>query len=116
MLEECDVDALHHLSSSLKTDLRFGIFKEQLVLHPLFRLWADVGPGVVRDLCGDEETMSYTWLEPGDDLFVAGTYSSRAFLLAKGALSYQLDREFSFYAGQRKGVPQGSWLCEAALW
>merc|ERR1719476_811860 len=102
MLEECDVDALHHLSSSLKTDLRFGIFKEQLVLHPLFRLWADVGPGVVRDLCGDKGAMSYTWLEPGDDLFVAGKYSSQAFLLARGTMTYQLDPEFSFSDGQRR--------------
>lgn len=117
LIEE-DVSMLQSLSVSLRAELRFFIFKPHLLRHPLFRLWVNLSPATARHLCYDDSgAVEFTFLQPLDDLFVAGETIDTAYFLISGALWYTQEPEFSAVEDKSQMlVKEHTWLCEAALW
>jgi len=113
-LTEKDVLALSLLSSSMRSELRFDIYKRFLTTHPLFNMWINVSPSTVVYLC--TEAMTYQFLQPHDDLFAAGSKSTHAYYVA-GRLKYCQDRESSpSRQASTETTNESVWICEAALW
>lgn len=114
---ENDVVMLHSLSASLRAELRFYIFKPHLQRHPLFRLWVNLSAATARQLCYDGGALEYIFLQPLDDLFVAGEQADAAFCLVSGTLWYIQEPEYSPVDVKRQSlVENNAWLCESALW
>ena len=53
-LTDRDVDAIQLLSSTLRTELRYDIFKKQMSSHPLFRLCGHLSEITAGKFCADD--------------------------------------------------------------
>lgn len=115
MLKDEDVLALRLLSASLHTELRFEIYKPILLRHRLFSIWCNLDAGIVRDLCSD--SVDFHFLQPNDDLFVAGSSGNEAWVLCQGRLRYaQFPDSSPVVDPVSVPVLEGTCLSEAALW
>jgi len=117
-LAESDVSVVSLLSPSLRQELRFNMFGHCIIKHPLFRLWSNLSPPFVRELC--TIAVSSQSLPAKHELFVAGTASNEAYVVMSGRLAYSQDLEDVSDAGTVDSslteVNAQEWLCEAALW
>lgn len=113
-LLEDDVVALDLLSNSLRTELRFAICKEYILSHCLFRLWMNLNLATLQELCN--LAVTFTFLQPNDELFVPCQSCDRAFYVCRGDLAYSQTPTTSFVSRATSApVSRGAWICEAAM-
>jgi len=118
MLTEKQVTALEVLSTTMRSELRFDIFKDHLLRHPIFRVWTNLNVATVKELCADD-SLDFQLFQPADDVFLPGEQCENAYYLVDGILRYTQDPESSMVDDDERLVTEvtaGAWLCEAALW
>jgi hypothetical protein len=109
------VMAFQLLSQSLRTDLRFAVFKPYILRHPLFLLWYRVDPSVLSHMCQEHVDMMH--LSPQDDLFLPGAKCDKAYYVVEGDVDYIQEPSTSAVTGRTvQKVPKGAWISAAALW
>jgi CRP-like cAMP-binding protein len=109
------VVAFQLLSQSLRTDLRFAIFKPCILRHPLYLLWHRVDPSVLSHMCQEHVGMMH--LSPQDDLFLPGAKCDKAYYVVEGDVDYIQEPSTSAVTGRTvQKVPKGAWISAAALW
>lgn len=114
-ITESDVSALSLLSTSLRAEVRFQMFKESLCAHPLFNVIMSLTLPTAREVCSN--ALEFLFSQRGDDIFAAGCSCGSAYYLVEGRVTYVQDPETSaVYAPEHTAVSAGKWLCEAALW
>lgn len=115
LLVERDVSALALLSTSVRNELRYDIFKPYLLTHPLFRLVSNLSQVTSHNLC--MLSVDFLSLQPKDDLFTAGSLGEHMYFVVSGDLRYtQYPPSSPVTFRKKEDVPPESWLCEAALW
>lgn len=113
-LTDKEVTALECLSSSMRAELRFEIFKDHLMRHPLFRVWTNISSVTVTELCADE--LDFTFFQEADDIFHPGNECEMAYYIAEGTVVYTQDPESAVVSTQVVETVREAWMCEAALW
>merc|ERR1719284_904101 len=115
-LNEKDVPAIGLLSTSLRTELRYQLCRENLNTHPFFHMCAALNPDTTaKDVCSNACEMMF--LQKGDDLFLAGSECNDMYYTISGKLEYsQLPDTSPVTEAESTHVLAGSWLCEAAMW
>lgn len=117
-LHEKDVPAIGLLSVSMRSELRYHLCKDHLVTHPFFHICSALNPEhTAQDVCSNATEISF--LQRGDDLFLAGNECNNMYYLISGKLDYaQLPDTSPVEEAQYTQVIAGAhaWLCEAAMW
>jgi len=114
-MRESDVPLLGTLSSQLVMELQQELRAPILRGHPFFKLYADVCPDAMREVCYKAIT-SGSFLR-GDNLFLDMPAESMIFL-AKGRLEYVQAYDYSIGLDDPEGViiSEGGWVSELAMW
>jgi len=114
-LSEDDVGALGLLSASLRQELTRATREPHLRTHNLFSMWVSLDPKAFNLLCA--EAVSFCFLSPQDELFLAGNEGDEAYCAVRGRLCYtQLPGRSMAKDYTEKMVHEGAWLSEAVLW
>jgi len=110
-----DVHILQLLSMSLKIDLQIELSWRPMLVHPFFKLAAQVDVLVMKAMCC--EATDWQVLAPYENLFLAGNAAKHAHFILTGELTYTQEPLTSKeLAHSETSVPVETWLCEAALW
>jgi len=114
-LTDKEVPALGYLSSSMRAELRFEMYKEHLMHHPLFRLWTNLSTPTVTELCSD--AVDFMFFQESDDIFIAGNACDCAYYIVDGVVRYTQEPESAVVSiPVSDDVCEGLWMCECALW
>jgi len=114
-LTEGDVSALNYVSSSLRAEVRFQMFKDHLGAHPLLNVASSINLPTTRDICAN--AVDFHYLQGGDDLFSVASWCICAYYIVTGSVTYIQEPETSPVSQQEATrIVGGTWLCEAALW
>lgn len=113
-----DVSLLELLPNSMRTELRCQIFKRHMCCIPIFRLWTNLSPPAMQQMCSDEcNSVCFVYLQPWDTLFNAGDFAGNAYFLVSGTLFYHQEPMSSPVVSDLTAlVTEGTVLCESALW
>lgn len=109
-IPEGNIELLSMISEPLRVELHFEINMPILGNHPFLRNYAEINPGMMRQICHTAtDKMS---LSRGDVLFCHGevSHDPRMYFLVSGRLTYIPQQ------GTRKTVAPKEWSCEAVLW
>jgi len=111
-LREAELPFLSQLSVPLRTELWMAMFMPHISCHPLFHTWHFIDPLTTKDICF---ACSFVFITAKDELFVKGSHTSSAHILAHGQMMYTKDFSTDRFS-DRPLISDGAWVSEAAWW